>query len=74
MVKIRIIIDNTNLLAENSTKVDFFDMFIFNNVKLELEVILYQPNKVIFITFVKSMPIPKVPKGRGWADIYTYKV
>ena len=25
------------------------------------------------ITFVTSIPIPKAPMGRGWADIYTYK-
>ena len=25
------------------------------------------------VIFVMSIPIPKVPMGRGWADIYTYK-
>ena len=28
-------------------KVEFFDIFIFNNVKSDLEIILCQPNKVV---------------------------
>ena len=46
--KIRIIIDNTNFLERKIRKVEFFDIFIFNNVKSGLKVILYQPNKVVF--------------------------
>ena len=47
--KIQTIIDSTNFLVEkNNAKVDFFDIFIFNNVKSDLEIILYQPNKVVF--------------------------
>ena len=46
--KIRIIIDNTNFLAGKITqKVEFFDIFIFNNVKSDLKIILFQPNKVV---------------------------
>ena len=46
-MQIRIIIENTNFLAKK-TKVEFFDIFIFKNVKLKLKIILYQPNKVVF--------------------------
>ena len=46
--KIRIIIYNTNFLAEKHAKVEFFDIFIFNNVKSDLKIILYQPNEVVF--------------------------
>ena len=56
---------------------DFFDIFIFKNVKSELKVILYLSNKVVFqdksVIFVMSIPIPEAPMGRGWADIYTFK-
>ena len=56
---------------------DFFDIFIFKNVKSELKVILYLSNKVVFqdksVIFVTSIPIPEAPMGSGWADIYTYK-
>ena len=34
---------------------EFFDIFIFNNVKSYLNVILYQPNKVVFK--VKVLPL-----------------
>lgn len=33
---------------KNHAKVEFFDMFIFNNVKSDLNIILCQPNKVAF--------------------------
>ena len=33
---------------KNHAKVEFFDIFIFNNVKSDLEIILYQSNKVVF--------------------------
>ena len=56
-------------------KWNFFDIFVFNNVKLGLKIMLYQPNKVVFnvkvLRFVTSIPIPKAPMGRGWADVYT---
>ena len=44
---------------------EFFDTFIFNNVKSGLKIILYQPNKVVFkvkvVTFLMSIPIPEAP-------------
>ena len=56
---------------------DFFDVFIFNNVKLNLKNHTlpakqsgFQGKSVIFVT---SIPIPEVPMGRGWADIYIVK-
>ena len=56
---------------------EFFDIFIFNNVKSDLEIILYQPNKVVIqdksVIFVTSIPIPEAPMGRGWADIHMVK-
>ena len=55
----------------------FFDIFIFNNVKSDLKIILFLPNQVVFkvksVIFVKSIPISKAPMGRGWADIYIVK-
>ena len=53
-MQIRIIIENTNFLAKK-TKVEFFDIFIFNNVKSNLKTILCQPNKVVFK--VKELPL-----------------
>ena len=38
----------------NDTKVDFFDIFVFDNVKSSLKIILYQPNKMGFK--VKVLP------------------
>ena len=35
--------------------VEFFDIFIFNNVKSDLKIILCQPNKVVFK--VKVLPL-----------------
>ena len=56
---------------------NFFDIFILNNVKPNLKIILFLPNQVVFkvksVIFVTSIPIPEAPMGRGWADIYTYK-
>ena len=56
---------------------EFFDIFILNNVKPNLKIILFLPSQVVFkvksVIFVTSIPIPKVPMGRGWVDIYTYK-
>ena len=54
-MQIRIIIENTNFLARKKTKVEFFDIFIFNNVKSNLKTILCQPNKVVFK--VKVLPL-----------------
>ena len=34
---------------------EFFDIFIFNNVKSDLNVILYLPNKVVFKLKVLSL-------------------
>ena len=34
---------------------DFFNIFIFNNIKSDLEIILLQPNKVVFK--VKVLPL-----------------
>ena len=33
---------------------EFFDIFIFNNVKSDLKIILYQPTKVVFKVKVLS--------------------
>ena len=35
-------------LGQYCAKVEFFGIFIFNNVKSDFEIILYQPNKVVF--------------------------
>lgn len=44
-----IIIDNTDFSArKNHAKVEFFDTFIFNNVKSAIKILLYQPNKAVF--------------------------
>ena len=46
---IRKIIDNTNFFSKkNYAKVELFNIFIFNNIKSNLKIILYQPNKVVF--------------------------
>ena len=42
-------------LARKIRKVDFFDIFIFNNVKSDLKIILNQSNKVVFM--VKVLPL-----------------
>ena len=55
VAKIRIIIDNTNFSAKKYAKVDFFDIFIFNNVKSDLKIILCQPNRVVFKVKVLSL-------------------
>ena len=69
MVKIRIIIDNTNFLAENSTKVDFFDMFIFNNVKSDFKIMFCQPNKTD--SGVKKLYLHRLYLYRNprWAEV-----
>ena len=56
---------------------EFFDIFTFNNVKSGLEIILCQPNKVVFKVKVLTLqclyPNRKPQMGRGWADIYIVK-
>lgn len=44
-----------NFSKKNNTKVEFFDIFIFNNVKSDLKIILYQPNKVV--SKIKVLPL-----------------
>ena len=52
---IRTIIDEYRLFSKgNDTKVDFFDIFVFDNVKSGLKIIHYQPNKMGFK--VKVLP------------------
>lgn len=56
---------------------DFFDIFIFNNVKLRLKKDFLSSKQGGFqgknVTFESSIPIPEAPMGRGWADIYIVK-
>ena len=56
---------------------EFFDIFIFNNVKSNLKNHTLPAKQGGFqgksITFVTSIPIPKAPMGRGWADIHMVK-
>ena len=37
-----------NFSKKNNTKVEFFDIFIFKDIKSNLKIILCQPNKVVF--------------------------
>ena len=53
--KIRTIIDNTNFSAKKYAKVDLFDIFIFNNVKSDLKIILFLPNKAVLKVKVLSL-------------------
>ena len=54
--RLQTIIDNTNLFSEkNHAKVEFFGIFIFNNVKSNLYIILCQLNKVVFKVKVLSL-------------------
>ena len=46
---------STVQVEKNHAKVDFFDIFIFNNVKSDLKTILCQQNKVVFK--VKVLPL-----------------
>ena len=56
---------------------EFFDIFIFNNVKSNLKNHILPAQKSGFqdksVIFVTSIPIPKAPMGRGWADIHMVK-
>lgn len=53
---------------------EFFDIFIFNNVKSNLKNHILPAQKSGFqdksVIFVTSIPIPEAPMGRGWADIH----
>lgn len=56
---------------------EFFNISIFNNVKIRpLNHTLpakqsgFRDKSIIFVT---SIPIPKAPMGRGWADIHMVK-
>ena len=40
---------------KNQVKVESFYIFIFNNVKLEFKILLYQSNKVVFKVKVLSL-------------------
>ena len=54
--KVQIIIDNTNLFSKGKPrKSRFLDIFIFDNVKSSLKIILCQPNKVVFKVNVLSL-------------------
>ena len=54
---------------KNRVKVDFFDIFIFNNVKLRLKKTFYHPNKVVFK--VKMLPLYRLYPYRKprWAEV-----
>ena len=56
---------------------EFFDIFIFNNVKSNLKNHILPAKKSGFqdksVIFVTSIPIPEAPMGRGWADIHMVK-
>ena len=55
VANIRTIIDEYRLFSKgNDTKVDSFGIFVFDNVKSGLKIILYQPNKMGFK--VKALP------------------
>ncbi len=55
VANIRTIIDEYRLFSKgNDTKVDSFDIFVFDYVKSGLKIILYQPNKMGFK--VKVLP------------------
>ena len=54
---------------KNRVKVDFFYIFIFNNVKLRLKKTFYHPNKVVFK--VKMLPLYRLYPYRKprWAEV-----
>ena len=66
-----------NFSKKNNTKVEFFDIIIFKDIKSNLKIILCQPNKVVFKVKVLSLrclyPYRKPQMGRGWADIHMVK-
>ena len=53
--KIRIIIENKTFQQKNNAIVDSFDIFIFNNVKSNLEIILLLQDEVVFKVKVLSL-------------------
>ena len=48
---------------------DFFDIFIFNNVKSGLKIILFQPNKVVFKVKVLSLQRLYPYRKLLWAEV-----
>lgn len=48
---------------------DFFDIFIFNNVKSDLKIILCQPNKVVFKVKVLSLYRLYPYRKPQWAEV-----
>ena len=62
---------------KNYAKVDFFYIFVFNCVKLWVENAFCLSERMAFgnksVIYVTSIPIPKAPMGRGWADIHNGK-
>ena len=76
VAKIRIIIDNTNFWArKNYVKVEFFDIFILNNVKSNLKIILFLPNQVV--SKIKELPFQRLypyrkPRGAEVGQTYIH--
>ena len=58
------------ILAWENTLSKFIWQLVFNNVKSDFNVTFCLPSQMVFniknITFVPSVPMPKVPMGRGW--------
>ena len=48
---------------------EFFDIFIFNNVKSDLKIILFQPNKVVFKIKVLSLWRLYLYRKPWWAEV-----
>ena len=48
---------------------DFFDIFIFNNVKSRLKIILCQPNKVVFKVKVLRLQRLYPYRKPRWAEV-----
>jgi len=56
-------------MVENHAKVEFFDIFIFNNVKSDLKIIFYQSNKVVFKVKVLSLQRLYPYRKPRWAEV-----
>ena len=49
---------------------EFFDMFVFNNVKSGLEIIVYQPNKVVFkVKMLSLRSLNHTGSPDRWAEV-----
>lgn len=75
--KIRIIIDNTNLLARKISQ-KWNSLTYLYLIMLNRDLKSYFTGKTKWfprksVTFVTSIPIPKAPMGKGWADIHMVK-